>query len=94
MDSDPVEEHYKDLPYDCFGNVDLGEDINEEGTTRAEIEANLHDLIQDELVDSVIEYHMDGEIFHRHLDENDEECDWGEWRQVNYLRHSYDVQGR
>ena len=25
MDSDPLEEHYKDLPYDHFGNVDLGE---------------------------------------------------------------------
>ena len=68
--------------YDRFGNVDLGEDLNEEGTTRAEIEANLHDLIKDKLVDSVIEYHIDGEIFHRHLGPDDEDCDWGEWRQV------------
>ena len=50
--------------------------------------------IRDKLVDSVIEYHMDREIFHRHLDEKDEECDWGEWWQVNYTRHSYDVLGR
>ena len=62
MDGDPVEEHYKDLPYDRFGNINLDGVEDGEGTTRAEIEANLTELIRDELVDSVIEHHMDGDI--------------------------------
>ena len=35
-----------------------------EPTTRAETEANLTSLNEDELVGSVIEYELDGEIFH------------------------------
>ena len=97
---DPVEKHHKDQPHNGFGHAkaketDNDDDENGEPTTRAEIEANLTSLVKDELVGSVIECEIDGEIFHRDLSDDDEECDWGDWRQVNRSQwHSYDVEGR
>ena len=40
------------------------EEDDGEQTTRAEIEANLTASIEDELIGSVIEYEIDGNIFH------------------------------
>ena len=95
---DPVEEHYKDLPYDRFGNAKAGQfegDVEGEPTTRAEIEANLTSLIEDELVGSVIEYDIDGETFHRDPSSDDKDCDWGDWKHANHSQwFSYDVEGR
>jgi hypothetical protein len=90
---DPVNHHYEDLPYDRFG--DLKEDVDKLGreTTRSELEAHVTESIADELVGSVIEYEVDGTIFHRDVDSEDEELDWGEW-ESNAQWHSYDVEGR
>ena len=91
---DPVEEHYKDQPYDRHGN--LVEDVipDDEPTTRAEVEANFTASIEDELVGSVIECEVDGEIFHRHLSSDDEDCDWGDWRAPTRSKwHSHNVRG-
>ena len=92
--TDPVEEYYQDLPYDRFGNLKL--EGNAEATTRAEIEAHLTDIVKDDLVGSVIEYFVDGEIFHREVDSDDEDCDyWGDWEDANRSQwHGYDVEGR
>ena len=40
------------------------DDPEVQGTTHAEVEANLTQLINDELIGSVIEYDIDGEIYH------------------------------
>lgn len=45
----------------------------------ADIEAYLTQAIQDELVDSVIEYNINGAIFHQFLEDFDTEYDWGGW---------------
>ena len=86
IEEDPVEEHYKDLLHDRHGNLRVenedpeDSDGDDQGTTRAEIEAHLTASIEDELVGSVIEYDVDGEIFHRDLSDDDMDMDWGEWR--------------
>ena len=59
------------------------EEDDGEQTTRAEIEANLTASIEDELIGSVIEYEIDGNIFHRDLSDEDEDCEWGDWIGAN-----------
>ena len=77
---DPVEKHYGDRPYDRFGNIKaLAEDEAVE-TTRAEIEANFTAAVKDELVGSVIEYFVDGEIFHCDADSDDDSYTWEDFR--------------
>ena len=76
MDDDPVEEYYKDKPFDRYGELKGSDDEEDEPVTRSEIEANLAESIQDELVGSVIEYYIDGEIFHADVDETDDSIDW------------------
>ena len=84
IEEDPVEEHYKDLPHDRLGNLRVetedpeDSDEDEQGTTRAKIEAHLTASIEYKLVRSVIEYDVDGEIFHRDLSDDDLDMDWGE----------------
>ena len=62
---DPVEEHYRERPYDRYGRMKYEDDEEDDGeqTTRAEIEPNLTASIEDELIGSVIEYEIDGNIF-------------------------------
>ena len=52
---------------------------DDNGVDRTQIHANLAQSIADELTDSVLEYNLDGEIHHRHLTEDDYDCDWGEY---------------
>ena len=99
-EEDPVEEHYRDLPYNRHGDLEVeledlsDSDGDDQGTTRAEIEAHVTEAIQDELVGSVIEYDVDGEIFHRDLSDDDMDMDWGEWRGPNRDQwYSYDIFG-
>ena len=93
-ETDPVKEHFDELPYDQFGNFkDAPED--EEPVTLQEVEAHLTSLIEEELLDSVLEYVIDGEVHHVRLTQEDEECDWGEWMEVNRSEwRCYDVEGR
>ena len=49
--------------------------------TRAEIEANVTELIADELVGSVIECEIDGDTFHRDVSSDEESLDWGDWEE-------------
>ena len=101
-----VDKHYESLPYDKNGVMDAevatavtegetsDEELGEGAITVGEIEANFTELVADELVDSVIEFEVDGAVFHRYLDSDDEECEWGEWQ--NEERQSwtcYDVRG-
>ena len=48
--------------------------------TVGEVEGNLTELIRDELVDSVIEFEINGVVYHRHVDSDDEEYNWGDWQ--------------
>ena len=79
-EADPVEEHYRDQPFDRLGNLKGDVDHENEPTTRAEVEANFTAAVEDELVGSVIECEVDGETFHRYLSSDDEDCDWGDWK--------------
>ncbi len=95
-----VNEYFEGLPYDRHGNV-RGVDTEheslseEEGLTRAEIEANLTELVRDELIDSIIEIRVDDDFYHREVDGYDETCDWGRWEyECNENSYSYDVEGR
>ena len=91
---DPVEEYYRNLPYDRFGNVvdHYGDSIP---ITRAEIEANVTESISDELVGSIIEYNIDGDIFHRDVSSDEEDLDWGDWKnETRALYHGWNVEGR
>ena len=85
-----VDDHYKKLPYNRYGEMDaeIATAVTEEETsdeeeygdgaiTVGEVEANLTELISDELVDSVIEFEINGVVYHRHVDSDDEEYDWG-----------------
>ena len=93
-EADPVEEHYRDQPFDRSGNLVEDEHEDEEPTTRAEVEANFTAAIEDELVGSVIECEVDGEIFHRHLSSDDEDHDWGDWKAPTRSKwHSHNVIG-
>ena len=93
-EADPVEEHYRDQPFDRLGNLRGDVDHENEPTTRAEVEANFTAAVEDELVGSVIECEVDGEIFHRYLSSDDEECDWGDWKAPTRSKHpSYNVNG-
>ena len=47
--------------------------------TRQEVEINLTECIQDELVDSVIEYDVNGVIYHQSVDDSDDDSYWGDW---------------
>ena len=51
--NDPVEAHYRNLPYDRFGEM-VNHCSDEIPVARAEIEANMTELIADELVGSVV----------------------------------------
>ena len=94
-DHDPVEHYYRDRPYDRFGNLDEDADDGIEPTTRAEVEAYYTEAVEDELVGSVIEFEIDGDIFHRHLSPEDEDTEWGDWYNSNKGQwHSFDVEGR
>ena len=73
-----VEEYHKDQPFDRLGNLREGVDHENEPTTRAEVEANFTAAVEDKLVGSVIECEVDGEIFHRHLSDDDKNYNWGE----------------
>ena len=94
---DPVEEHYREQPYNRIGRMKYEDNEEDDGeqTTRAEIEANLTASIEDELIGSVIEYEIDGNIFHRDLSDEDKDCEWGDWIEANKSRwYGYDVEGR
>ena len=82
---DPVEEHYKDQPFDRLGNLKDNVEYQTEPTTRAEVEAHFTATVQDELVGSVIEYEIDGDLYHRYVDSDDEDYEWGE-RKANNVR--------
>ena len=89
---DPVEEYYSDCPYDRFGNVKILAEDEAVETTRAEIEANFTASVQDELVGSVIEYYMDGEIFHCDPDSDDDSYTWEDFRTLqNNHWEAYDA---
>ena len=63
--------------------------------SRAEIEVNVTESNADELVGSVVEYNIDGEIFHRDLSSDEEDLDWGDWEEeTNALYHGWNVEGR
>ena len=55
------------------------DDLEVQGTTRAEVEANLTQLINDELIGSVIEYDVDGEIYHCDVPADEDTYDWDDW---------------
>ena len=73
---DTVDEHYKKLPYNRYGEMDAEiatavtddntsdeEAYGEGALTVGEVEANLTELIADELVDSVIEFEVNGIVY-------------------------------
>ena len=96
---DKVADHYEGLPYDQCGNIKGVDDERSLGSkgefNRAEMEANLTELVKDELVDLVIEIRVDDDIYHRELDGYDETCDWDDWGDgMNTNRFSYDVEER
>ena len=91
---DPVAQFYHELPYDRYGNM-VNHHSDEIPITRAEIEVNVTESIADELVGSVVEYNIDGEIFHRDLSSDEEDLDWGDWEEeTNALYHGWNVEGR
>ena len=102
-----VDDHFRSLPYDKNGIMDAevgteateGETTDEElgsGTvTVREVEINFTEMVADELVDSVIEIDVDGTFHHRHLDSDDEACEWGDWQPNEAVnRLCFDVRGR
>ena len=88
---DPVEDHYKDRPYDRFGNVKATEEDEPIATTRSEIETNFTASIQDELIGSVIEYYVDGEIFHCEPNSDDDSYTWEDFRTLQ--NHQWEAYG-
>ena len=91
---DPVEAYYRNLPYDRFGEM-VNHYSDEIPITRAEIEANMTELIADELVGSVVEYEIDGDIFHRDVSSDEESLDWGDWEEdTKALYHGWNVEGK
>ena len=91
---DPVEAHCRDLPCDRFGEMvnHCGDEIP---VTRAEIEANVTELIADELVGSAIECKIDGDVFHRDVSSDEEDLDWGDWEEdAKALCHGWNVEGK
>ena len=97
-----VDEKFSKLGHDRFGVMDFetetalteGEtDI--ESVTPGEVEVSVTMLIEDELVDSVLEFDVNGDIHHLHLDSEDESCDWGDWEPIaNTQWESFDVRRR
>ena len=60
-----------------------------------EVKSTLTELIQDELIPSVLEYDIDGEYYHRYLTPEDEACNWGDWEPFANTRwESRDVRHR
>ena len=100
-----VDKKLEDMPYNKYGVMDsetattvvdeFSDDDDNEGITLREVEINLTKLIEDELVDSVIEINVDGEIYQRHLNDDDLTCEWGDWEDHSAVNwQCYDVQGR
>ena len=100
--SSDVEERFSNLGHDRFGVMDFeADDTFTEGETDAipithgEIEINLTEMIQDEILSSVLEYEIDGDYYHRYLTPEDETCDWGDWEPfANAQWESHDVRHR
>ena len=63
---------------------------SDNGVDRTQIHANLAQTIEDELVDSVLEYNINGKIHHHHLAEGDYSCDWGEYECNRMMMQSND----
>ena len=92
---DPVGEYYKDKPHDRYGNLKNFDDAEHEPFTRAEIEANVTESVRDELLDSVVEFEVNGHVFHSQPEDFDPDTEWGDWRAINHsVWHSYNVEGR
>ena len=73
------------------------ETAEEEDTSKRvtveDTEAYLTELVQDEMVESVIECEVNGTFYHRYLEESDEECEWGDWEVQKHRWYSYDARG-
>lgn len=86
--SDTVEKYYASQPFNVRGELKaLEEWDNDEiplrevepsnGTiTRRDIQVHLADIIKEELVDSVIEYQVEGEYLYHDVEPLDLECNW------------------
>ena len=62
--------------------------IGSNAVTRQEVEVNLIECIQDELVESVIEYEINGIYHHQYLDDSDDESYWGDWEANDHNQRS------
>ena len=99
---DLVTKKMQGLPYNQHGllnvetdSVATEDETDEEGVTIGEAEVYVTMLVEDELVDSVLEWEVNDTFYHRHLDSGDEECEWGDWdvdAHNNWM--CYDVEGR
>ena len=97
-----VKEHFAKLPHDHLGTMEFENETaateaesDVESITPGEIELNVTMLINDELIESVLEYEVDGEYYHRELDAEDLSCEWGDWdTPTNTTWESYDVRSR
>ena len=91
---DSVEKKFSKLSHDANGVLDVEvetlateEDTSVESVSAREVQINLTRLVEDELVDSVLEYEVDNDYYHCYPDSDDESLTWGEYK-INKLRRS------
>ena len=63
--------------------------------TRAEIEANVAELIANKFFGSVVECEIDGDTFHQDVSSDEEDLDWGDWEEEKKaLCRGWKVEGK
>ena len=94
---DSVEKRLAKLSHDEHGVLDVEtqtlateEETEIESVSRREVEINFTKLIEDELVDTVLEYEVDNEVYHRYSDSDDDSNEW----EVHKVRRSSRLAGQ
>ena len=93
--SHSTKEHFDEMVFDPQGNLKTQEEDRDDESDSPkgeyksnvvyvdDVEAHLTDLVSDELYDSVIEYHVNKAVFHRYVEEEDEQYEWNSWSHQN-----------
>ena len=94
---DSVEKRLAKLSHDEHGVLDVEthtlateEETDFESVSRREVEINFTKLIEDELVDTVLEYEVDNDVYHRYSDSDEDSDGW----EVHKVRRSTRLAGQ
>ena len=94
---DSVEKRLAKLSHDEHGVLDVEsqtlateEETAIKSVSRREVEINFTKLVEDELVDTVLEYEVDNDVYHRYSDSDEDSDGW----EVHKVRRSSRLAGQ